>query len=99
MQVTCFFSSFFLLLSWPTDVAGHCTYDSWHQRSAWLHGINAGIFILSRLHLILCNRALRAYVDLGQRKDWIMTYLGEAVIDGTLFSVFMTDDGRVVYLP
>lgn len=29
----------------------------------------------------------------------IMTYCGETIINGTLYSVFMTDDGRMIYLP
>lgn len=28
-----------------------------------------------------------------------MTYLGECVIDGTLYSMFMQSDGSIIYLP
>ena len=28
-----------------------------------------------------------------------MIYCGETIIDGTLYSVFVTEDGRTIYLP
>lgn len=32
-------------------------------------------------------------------KGEIMTYLGECVIDGTMYSVFALEDGRIIYVP
>lgn len=38
-----------------------------------------------------------AKTDKARRPN--MTYGGETIINGTLYSVFYTEDGRVIYLP
>lgn len=46
-------------------------------------------------HLILVRWVFLYAIVKGGK----MIYLGEAVIDGSLFSVFSTEDGRIIYLP